>query len=294
MSRPLLAAVLTVGMAFGVLDASARLGALGVGSPAAAAPKGPLGPFNLEQPLNLIADQVTVDNTGAGLVARGHVVVTYGPDRATADLMRLDRAARTAALSGHVQITDPRGRASGDSVLLYLTPDNRVRRVVTAGNAAFESPEYALSADRIDADRAADRIAAEGHVNAFWAPDLIVTGQRATYDQRTQYAVVTGHPVASNKAGRVQGDWFELFQAANRAVVHGPVEAEVYGATITGAGATIDFKASTAVFTGHVVVTRRQGTLWADRVAIYYDAQRIVAQGTTHARFNDLEDETAP
>lgn len=285
MPRALLAAVLTTGMALGVLAAPAGLGA---------APQGPLGPLNLEKPLNLTADEVTVDNTGTGLVARGHVVVTYGVDRATADLLRLNRSARTAELTGHAQVTNPQGRASGDRVLLYLTPDDQVSRVVLTGNAGLESREYAFSADQINADRGSGHVLAQGHVNAFSAPDLIVTGERATYDQRTQYTMVTGHPVASNKAGRLRGDWFELFRASSRAVVHGPVEAEVYGATITGSGATIDFKRSTAVFTGSVVVTRRQGTLWADRVTIYYEVRRITAEGTTHARFNDLGEDTAP
>jgi len=99
MARLLLAAVLAVEVGLGVLAVPAGVGA---------APQGPLGPLNLDKPLNLTADEVTVDDTGTGLVARGHVVVTYGPDRATADLLRLNRAARTAELTGRVQITDPK------------------------------------------------------------------------------------------------------------------------------------------------------------------------------------------
>ncbi len=285
MARLLLAAVLAAEVGLGLLAVPAGVGA---------APQGPLGPLSLDKPLNLTADEVTVDNTGTGLVARGHVVVTYGPDRATADLLRLNRAARTAELTGHARITDPKARASGNTVFLYLTAGNQVTRVVTTGSASFESPEYSLAADRIDADRTTDRLAADGHVNAFAAPDMIVTGERATYDQRRKYGVVTGHPSASNKAGRLRGNWFELFRGANLAVVHGPVEAEVYGATITGAGATIDFTKSAAVFTGRVVVERRQGTLWADRVTIYYDTRRIMAEGETHAKFNDLGEDTTP
>ncbi len=252
------------------------------------------GPLTLDKPVNLVADEITVDHTGAGLIARGHVQVTYGVARAAADLLRLNRPARTAELRGHVKVTDPQGRASGDTVVLYLTPAEQVTRAVITGNAAIDGREYALSADQIVADRGSGRLGAQGHVNAFSAPDLIVTGERASYDQHTQYMVVTGHPVASNKAGRLRGDWFELFRAANRAVVHGPVEAEVYGATIAGSGATVDLKRSTAVFTGHVQVTRRQGTIWADRVTIYYETRRIVAEGATRARFNDLEERGSP
>lgn len=254
-----------------------------------AAPAGPP-----PEPLNVAADEVVVDNAGGDLVARGHVRLTYGSQRAVADLLRLDRAAHTAELSGHVVVTDPRGRASGDTVTLRFTPDNQVSQITIEGNAGLESPQYALSADRIVADRRAASVLAEGHVNAFSAPDFLVTGDRATYDERRQYGVVAGHPEVSNKAGRLRGELIELFHASDRAVVHGPIIAEVYGATITAAQATVDFKTPAAVFTGRVVMTRRQGTLTADRVTIFYKTRRIVAQGQTHATFRDLGNDSAP
>lgn len=278
---------------FAVLVAGFALVAAVAGAvPARPAALPPGGAF--ERPLNMAADDVTVDNTGTGLIARGHVRVTYGADVATADLLHLTKASRTAELSGHVLISDPQGKASGETVVLYVTPDNRIARVVMRGNAAVEGREYALSADVIDADRTGGRVVAEGHVNAFSAPDLIATGGRMTYDQRTQHAVLSGHPVISNKVGRIEGGWMELFRAERRGVIHGPVAADVYGATITGAGAAVDFKTSVAVFTGHVVMTRRQGTLWADRVTVYYNARRIRAGGTTRAHFNDLGDGGTP
>ncbi len=291
MRRGLALAVVSVGVA---LCVGAGPGPFDVPRSAAAAPAAPR-PFNVDKPLNLVADEVLVDNSGKSLVARGHVVLTYGADRATADLLRLDRVAHTAELNGHVRVTDPDGRASGETVLLYLTQDfNEITRSVMTGGAVLEGKEYSLSADRIDADRASGNLVAEGHVNAFSAPDLIITGARATYDHRRQYGVVTGHPIVSNRAGRLLGNWLEVFRAEHRAVVHGPVQAEVYGATITGAGATVDFMKSAAVFTGNAVVTRRQGTLWADRVTVYYEARRISAEGSTRARFTELNEETSP
>jgi len=249
----------------------------------------------LAHPLNLTADTVTVDNTGATLVATGHVVLDYGAQQATADALRLNRAARTAQLSGHVTITGPQGKATGDTVTFNLTPDNEITRVVATGNAGVETPQYALSADSITADRPAQRLVADGHVTAFSAPDLIINGEHIVYDQRTRYGVITGHPVIANKAGRMQGDWIELFQKDDRAVIHGSVRAEVYGATVTSALATVNFKTSVAVLTGHVVITRRQGTLQADRVTIEYDIRRMIAEGSTHAHFTDLgEDATNP
>jgi lipopolysaccharide assembly outer membrane protein LptD (OstA) len=245
-------------------------------------------PAPLANPLDISADEVAVDNAGGGLVARGHVRLTYGPQRASADVLRLNRARRTAELSGHVIFTDPRGRASGDDVTLRFTPDDQVSEITISGNGAIETPRYALSADRIVADRRAGRVLAEGHVSAFSTPDFLVTGDRATYDEHRQYGVVSGHAVVSNKAGRVRGGEIELFRADNRAVVHGPVTAEVYGATITAARATVDFKTSVAVFSGHAVMTRRQGTLSADRVTVFYKTRRMVAEGRTHATLLDL------
>jgi lipopolysaccharide assembly outer membrane protein LptD (OstA) len=264
------------------------------GIPASAATVPSSGFPALGKPLNIVADEITVDSAGSGLVARGHVQLQSGGQRVTADVMRLNRAARTAELSGHVTVTDPRGRVSGDAITLYLTPDNQVAKVVVTGNAAAESREYSLSADQIVADRLAGRLLAQGHVNAFSAPDLIITGERATYDQHAQYGVISGHPAVANKAGRLRGDWIELFRAGNRAVVHGSVETEVYGATITGANAVMDFAKSSAVFTGDVVVTRSQGTLWADRVTVYYQTRRILAEGKTRATFNDIGEDVSP
>jgi lipopolysaccharide assembly outer membrane protein LptD (OstA) len=264
------------------------------GIPASAATAPSSGLPVLEKPLNIVADEITVDSVGAGLVARGHVQLASGGQRVTADLMRLNRAARTAELSGHVTVTDPRGRASGDALTLYMTPDNQVAKVVLTGGAAAESREYSLSADRIVADRVAGSLLAQGHVNAFSAPDLIITGERATYDQHAQYGVISGHPAVSNKAGRLRGDRIELFRAGKRAVVHGPVETEVYGATITGANAVMDFAKSSGVFSGDVVVARRQGTLWADRVTVYYQTRRILAEGKTRAMFTDVGEDVSP
>ncbi len=277
------AAILAVALAGGAL-----LGIPGTGFPVRAQPRLAGIPFTLN------ADEVTADNTGTKLVARGHVAMTYKTGRATADLLHFNRSTRVAVLSGHVTVTDPQGRASGDSVTLYLTHDDQVSRMVALGNAGVEAPEYALTADQIDADRRSDRLAAEGHVTMFSAPDLIATGDRARYDRRTRYAVVTGHPVVENRAGRVIGDWIELFRAKDRAVVHGPVEAEVYGATITGAEAAVDLRRATAVIRGHVMITRRQGILQADQVTIFYEAQRIIAEGTTHMTFADLGGSAQP
>lgn len=256
-------------------------------SPAAAASRSP------DKSLNITADEVTTDGTGTTVLARGHVQVTYGGVRAKSDLLRWDRPAGAAKLTGHVVVTEPQGSVTGDAVSLeVMGPDHRVVSAVVTGHAAFESPEYSLMADEITADRRSGRLAAQGHLTMFSAPDVIVTGERGAYDQHAQYAVVSGHAAASSKDGRLRGEWIELFRASGRAVVHGPVGAELYGAVITGDHATVTFRTKTAVFTGRVVVTRRQGTLWADRVTLFYGDGRIVAEGGTRVRFADLEDGT--
>jgi lipopolysaccharide assembly outer membrane protein LptD (OstA) len=269
---------------------AAVLVAIGVvGTPLAApAQRLPLAAFGVT------ADEVTTENTGRILVARGHVRLTYRTGAATGDLLRLDRPASTAVLTGHAMLTDSRVKASGDTVTISLTSPDQVARVEVRGNAQMETSAYAITADSIVEDRRADRLVAQGHVAVFSPPDLLVTGERAVYDRQAQYALVTGHPVIESKEGRVEGDWMELFRADSRAVVHGPVEAEVYGATIKGEEATIDLQQSTAIFTGHVVIARRQGTLSADRATIFYKARRIVAEGTTHATFSDMGDTALP
>ena len=258
--------------------------------PAEAASPAAASPFPaLAGPLNITADEVVVDNSGTGLTARGHVRLTYKAGVATANLLHLRRTERTAELSGNVTLADPQGKAAGDDITVTFTAANQVSRIVMAGNASAETRDYALQADHIMADRTAGRLVADRHVTMFMAPDLILNGDRAVYNQDAHYGVISGHVAASNRAGRILGDWIEFFQQKQQATVHGPVTAEVYGATITSSIAHVDFVKSSAVFTGHTLVTRRQGTLNADRVTIFYNTRRLIAEGATHAHFTDLE-----
>lgn len=255
----------------------------------ASAPASALPFLELQGPLNVTADEVVIENTGTGLTARGHVRLTYKAGVATANVLRLRRADRTAELMGNVTFTDPQGKAAGDDITVTFTPANQVSTIVMAGNASAETKDYAIQADRIAADRGAGRLAADRHVTLFMAPDLIVNGDRLVYNQGAHYGIISGHVVASNRAGRVLGDWVEFYQKQEQATIHGPVTAEVYGATITSQIAHVDFAKSVAVFTGHTFVTRRQGTLTADRVTLYYNTRRLIAEGGTHAHFTDLE-----
>lgn len=256
---------------------------------AASAPPSALPFPELQGPLNVTADEVVIENTGTGLTARGHVRLTYKTGVATANVLRLRRANRTAELMGNVTFVDPQGKAAGDDITVTFTPANQVSTIVMAGNASAETKDYAIQADRIAADRGTGRLVADRHVTLFMAPDLIVNGDRLAYNQGAHYGIISGHVVASNRAGRVLGDWVEFYQKQEQATIHGPVTAEVYGATITSKIAHVDFAKSVAVFTGHTFVTRRQGTLTADRVTLYYSTRRLIAEGGTHAHFTDLE-----
>jgi lipopolysaccharide assembly outer membrane protein LptD (OstA) len=246
----------------------------------------------LQGPLNVTADELVADDNGVQLIARGHVRLTYAAGIATANMLRLRQADRIAEFSGNVILTDPRGKAAADDITVLFTAANQIGRITMSGAASTETKDYSLQGDHIVADRAAGRLAADGHITMFTAPDLIVNGDHATYEQAAHYGRVSGHVVASNRLGRILGDWIEFFQQKQQAAVHGAVTAEVYGATITGGLAQIDFPKSTAVFTDHVTVTRRQGTLNADRVTILYKTRRLIAQGATHVHFTELEDDT--
>lgn len=272
----------------GVALGWALAGALGFGgaSSVTAASRPPA------RPLDISADDVTTDRAGA-VRARGHVQVVYGAVRVKTDLFLWDRPGRAVKLTGHVVVTGPLGRVTGDAATLQVAgPDNQVVSAAVSGHAAFESPAYALMADQLAADRRTGRLAAQGHVTMVSAPDVVVTGDRGVYDEKAQYAVVSGHATASSREGRLEGDWIELFRAEGRAVVHGPMKADVDGAVITGDQAAVAFRTQTAVFTGHVVVVRGLDTVWADRATLFYDDRRIVAEGQTRARFAGVDEGT--
>lgn len=270
----------------GVTLGWALAGALGLGgaSSGTAAPRPPA------RPLDISADDVTTDRAGA-VRARGHVQVVYGAVRVKTDLLLWDRPVGAAKLTGHVVVTGPQGRVTGDAATLQVAgPDNQVVSAAVSGHAVFESQEYALTADELATDRRTGRLAAQGHVTMMSAPDVVVTGDRGVYDEKAQYAVMSGHATASSREGRLEGDWIELFRAEGRAVVHGPMKADFDGAVITGDQATVIFGTQTAVFTGHVVVARGLDTVWADRATLFYDDRRIVAEGKTRARFAGVDE----
>lgn len=266
----------------------ALAGALGVAGPssATAAPPPP------GSPLHIAADDVTTEGVGA-VRARGHVQVAYGGVLVKSDVLLWNRSVGAAKLIGHVVVIGPQGRVTGDAATLKVAgPDNQVVAAAVTGHAAFESPEYEVTADELAADRKSGRLSAQGHVTIFSAPDIIVTGERGMYDARAQYAVVSGHASVASKDGRLQGAWIELFRPAGRAEVHGPVVADLSGAEITGDQATVTFQTSIAVFAGHVVIARGQDTVWADRATLFYTDRRLVAEGETHARFAGLDEGT--
>ena len=267
----------------------------GGGLAAAAAPAG--GGVS-GTPSNVRADQVSVDSRGATLLATGHVSVTYGALRVTSDSLRLNRSDGTAVFQGHVAVTDPAGRALGDTITLFATRDGQVVRALLAGHASVETPSYAVIADRIDADRARDRITADAHVTLFSQPDVIVTGTRATYDQRSGDAVILGSASApatvQNRDGRIAGARVDFSRNSMRAVIRGPVTADLFDAKLTGAGATIDLRRGIAVFAGGAVLSRRQGILEADEITVFYRDRRFIAEGRTHMTYRDSEGSPSP
>ena len=259
---------------------------------------GPLPAKPAGTPATMSADDIVVDSRGATLVAKGHVAAAYGTLRVTSDALRVDRVAGTATFSGRVALTDPKGRASAQEVTLTVAGGERVTMAVLSGHASVETPSQALLADRIVADRLRDHLEALGNVTLFSQPDLIVTGARLAYDAGQQHAVIYGNAAAratvQNRDGRIRGSWIEVFRQADRAVVHGPIEAEVFDARLTGADATIDLGLGSAVIAGPVKVVRRQGTLLADRVTVFYRARRLVAEGATHMTLGGLDEAFSP
>jgi lipopolysaccharide export system protein LptA len=266
---------------------------LGASAASAAAPPG-----TLSTPVSLAADDVSVTSDGTTLVAKGHVAVAYGSLRATSDALRIHRPTGTATFTGHVSVTDERGRASAQAATLVVANETRVVRATLTGHASLETRSYAVLADRIVTDRERSRLTATGGVTVFSQPDLIVTGAVVTYDEGPQRAVVRGEgrvrATIQNRDGRIRGAWIEVSRATGTARVHGPVDAQIYDATLTGADATIDLDRGTAVITGDVTVSRRSGTLRADRLTVYYRAKRLIAEGRTHMALSEPEEASTP
>ena len=95
----------------------------------------------------MVADEMTYEQKGNAIVARGGVVITKGDTVLRADEVRIDQTTQEADASGKVRLTDPQGTIVADTMHLSLEDETGV---LTQAQIQSHPMRYSLSGSRIE------------------------------------------------------------------------------------------------------------------------------------------------
>lgn len=236
--------------------------------------------------IQINADSVTSTEGGQVVEARGHVLVTDGRIRVTADRLIYDRKGRQLKLTGSVKITTPQGTLQSGQATARLTRSNMLDAIEAMGDVSVRSADRTLQADRLTYLVKDATLIATGHVVVMFPPDLTVKGGEL-FARRTDVAIVTGRARVQSADGSIEADRLEVQGPAQTALARGNVVAIFQETRITSVSATLLAKENRAVFREKVTVTRPDRTMTAQVVTYYYKEKRIVAEGQTTIKIQE-------
>jgi len=236
--------------------------------------------------VQITADTVIATDQGQVVEARGHVVVTDGRIRISADRMNYNRKTGRIQLTGSVNITTPQGTLRSAEATAQLTRGRVLDVITAAGDVTVQSADRVLKADRLTYQAKDDTLTARGHVVVTFPPDLTVTGGEL-FAKGVETATITGRARIQNRDGSIEGDRLEVNGLAQTALARGNVVAIFQETRITSASATLLAKENRAVFREKVIVTRPDRVMMAQTVTYFYKEKRIVAEGQTTIKFQE-------
>lgn len=237
-------------------------------------------------PVELRGDEVTLRQRDGVVEARGHVRITAGAARMTADRAVYTVRTRHLALSGHVTVTAPQGNLEADSARAVLGTGNTLETVEASGRVTLETAQRVVRAERLTYGVAAGAVEADGGVEMFIPPDIIGRG-RSLVMKRGEAATLLGRARIQTKDGYVESDRMDFAERTQVAFARGNVVGVFEETRITAAAATFYNLERRAVFRDGVRVVRPGRTLQAQVVTIYIKDRRIVAEGETTIRLED-------
>ncbi|MER3456531.1 MAG: hypothetical protein C4304_06540 [candidate division GAL15 bacterium] len=225
--------------------------------------------------LTLTADQVEADSRSGKVLARGRVWVSDGATTLTGERLVLDvRVQQAILVRGRMQAQD--GTLEAGRIHLFFAGP-RIVRVLAREAVALETPRGVVFADTVEARPDAGRLMASGDVRVFVPPDVVAFGPQLVYG-RAPARLRMGGPVRVQSAqGVLRG---RTLEASEEGWVR--VEGEVlleYADTTGRAGSVVLFgREKRVVLEGDVFLQRRRDRLWADRVTLFYEQGRVVAE----------------
>lgn len=235
--------------------------------------------------LELRASEVTVQDGGRVIDARGAVRISDGRNRVRADRAVYSVQDRRIELSGAVSVAGDEGTLDAARAMIRLTGDRQIDLVEASGGVKLQTRGRILRASRVSYTVGADAVSATGNVSLSIPPAITATGQSLVV--RRAAMTLTGSARVQNKDGSIRADRLEFVEGEQVAYARGNVTAVFQESRISSSTATFYGGERRAVFRDGVTVVRPGRTMKAQVVTIYYESRRIVAEGETNITFDE-------
>lgn len=229
--------------------------------------------------LTITASSLSADAATGVAVAEGGVRLTDGVTTATGPRLVLDVRRRTATLAAGV-VRSPDGTLVAQTITARYVR-TRVTDVTASGAASLTMRRGTLSAAQIVLLVAEERLTASGGVRLKAPPNLTGTGTRLEYRRRTDDVTMAGPVTVQTAQGSITGGRLTGKVDLQRANLSGPVAAQFGAISATADAAALDVAARTVTLIGSVRLRQGNRVLAARKVTVYYEAGRVVAEGTT-------------
>jgi lipopolysaccharide export system protein LptA len=233
--------------------------------------------------MEISADVMAVDAATRIARASGRVRITDGRTLATAERATLFHNEGRGVLVGQARVKGPQGELEGREITISYTT-KAITRIVARGTASLDAQGALTSANTITITPATEMLVAGRDVSVFVEPDIVGRGTRLTYERARQRVVLEGRARVQNRDGFLEADRLEGFQTTQYVIATGHVSGKFRDIEVRSAAAEIFHRERRAVFAGDVEFTQPGRRVGARRVTVWYETNRIVAEGQTSVR----------
>jgi lipopolysaccharide export system protein LptA len=147
-----------------------------------------------------------------------------------------------------------------------------------------DAEDVLVSAQVITIDPAANTLAAEQKVTAFAKPDIVATGSTLSYYRAEGRIVLEGVARVQNREGFLEAERLEGFRRWERVVATNNVHGRFRDIDVRSRAAEILNTEKKAIFSGQVHLTQPGRQMVTDRVTVWYNAGKVLAEGQTSVR----------
>ncbi len=240
-------------------------------------------PAPKRSPISITADALSIDTATRIVTATGNVRVTNGTMTASAGRATLYQAEGRAVLTDGPRVSGSQGVLEGAEVSILFSA-KAVSQIVARGKARLEAKEGRLSAPTITLDPRTGAVSGKGGVSLLVPPDVVATGRDVLVERSRGFALLEGEARLQNKDGFVSGDRIEARERGQRATVTGSVLGRFRDIEVRSRTADVFGTDKKAVFAGEVEVTQPGRRMTTEKVTVWYEARRVVAEGQTRVR----------